>query len=48
MYTVSVTDNNEDWYGVYAIYTDSKGLADSPWPKFQHDNQNSGNYNHKK
>ena len=28
---------------VYAIRSDSKGLADSPWPKFQHDNQNTGN-----
>lgn len=27
---------------VYAIRSDSKGLADSPWPKFQHDNQNTG------
>ncbi|KLO21594.1 hypothetical protein X275_08630 [Marinitoga sp. 1197] len=33
---------------LYAIYTTSKGLADSPWPKFQHDNQNTGNYNHEK
>jgi len=27
---------------VYAVHSDSKGLADSPWPKFQHDNQNTG------
>jgi len=27
---------------VYAIRSDSKGLADSPWPKFAHDNQNTG------
>ncbi|MBA7595857.1 putative protein YxaL [subsurface metagenome] len=27
---------------VYAIRSDSKGLASSPWPKFQHDNQNTG------
>lgn len=26
----------------YAIRSDSKGLASSPWPKFQHDNQNTG------
>jgi outer membrane protein assembly factor BamB len=28
---------------LYAIYTDSPGLADSPWPKLQHDNKNTGN-----
>lgn len=27
---------------VYAIRSDSKGLARSSWPKFQHDNQNTG------
>ncbi len=27
---------------LYAIYSDSRGLANSPWPKFQHDNQNTG------
>jgi outer membrane protein assembly factor BamB len=27
---------------VYAIRSSSKGLADSPWPKFAHDNQNTG------
>lgn len=26
----------------YAIRSDSKGLVSSPWPKFQHDNQNTG------
>jgi len=29
---------------LYAIYTEGVGLANSPWPKFKHDNQNSGNY----
>jgi len=28
---------------VYAIYTQSTGLADSPWPKFGKNNQNQGN-----
>lgn len=28
---------------LYALYSDSKGLADSPWPKFRHDNRNTGN-----
>jgi outer membrane protein assembly factor BamB len=27
---------------LYCIYTESGGLADSPWPKFQHDLQNTG------
>ena len=27
---------------LYALYSDSMGLADSPWPKFRHDNQNTG------
>ena len=27
---------------LYAIRSESKGLADSPWPKFRHDNQNTG------
>ena len=27
---------------LYAFATSSEGLADSPWPKFQHDNQNTG------
>jgi hypothetical protein len=27
---------------LYAIRIDSRGLADSPWPKFHHDNQNTG------
>ncbi|GAB6188819.1 hypothetical protein JCM30566_05580 [Marinitoga arctica] len=30
---------------LYAIYTMSKGLANSSWPRFQHNNKNSGNYN---
>ena len=29
---------------LYAIRSESKGLADSPWPKFRHDNQNTGRY----
>ena len=32
--------------GLNAIYSESKGLLDSPWPKFGHDNQNTGNYLH--
>lgn len=28
---------------VYALITDSHGLRDSPWPKFQRDSRNSGN-----
>ncbi|TKJ43277.1 cell surface protein [candidate division TA06 bacterium B3_TA06] len=32
---------SKDGY-LYAIHSDSKGLADSPWPKYQHDNQNTG------
>ncbi|MFZ5515695.1 MAG: PQQ-binding-like beta-propeller repeat protein [Candidatus Zhuqueibacterota bacterium] len=27
---------------LYAIPSNSSGLANSPWPKFQHDNQNTG------
>ena len=27
---------------LYALYSDSMGLADSPWPKFHHDSQNTG------
>ena|GEM_PF-1946815 len=27
----------------YAIYTGSGGLDNSPWPKYRHDNQNTGN-----
>ncbi|TKJ37218.1 hypothetical protein CEE36_11180 [candidate division TA06 bacterium B3_TA06] len=27
----------------YAVYTGSHGLANSPWPRFRHDNQNTGN-----
>ena len=29
---------------LYAIYIESAGLANSPWPKFRHDGQNTGNY----
>lgn len=29
--------------GLHAFYTYSQGLADSPWPKYCHDNQNTGN-----
>lgn len=28
---------------LYAIEGESVGLADSPWPRYQHDNQNTGN-----
>lgn len=34
---------SEDNY-IYAIRSESKDLADSPWPKFQHDNKNTGRY----
>lgn len=27
---------------IYAIKSTSKGIADSPWPKYKHDNQNTG------
>jgi len=30
---------------LHALYSDSPGLADSPWPKFMHDSRNSGNVN---
>jgi len=30
-------------YDIYAIYSESRGLANSPWPKYRHDNQNTGN-----
>lgn len=29
---------------LYAIYIESTGLANSPWPKFRHNGQNTGNY----
>lgn len=29
---------------LYAIQSSSFGLSWSPWPKFQHDNQNTGRY----
>ena len=29
---------------LYAINSSSKGLANSPWPKYNHDNQNTGNF----
>lgn len=28
---------------LYAMYSESNGLADSPWPKYMHDNRNTGN-----
>ncbi len=28
---------------LYAIHSENTGLANSPWPKFGHDNSNSGN-----
>jgi len=31
---------------LYAIQTESKGLANSSWPKFRHDNKNTGNVNY--
>ena len=35
-------------FDLYAVTSASEGLANSSWPKFSHDNQNSGNYNHEK
>ncbi|MDN5325305.1 MAG: hypothetical protein PWP02_1024, partial [Thermosipho sp. (in: thermotogales)] len=35
-------------FDLYAVTSASEGLANSPWPKFSHDNQNSGNFNHEK
>lgn len=29
-------------YHLYAVKSESGGLANSPWPKYQHDNQNTG------
>ena len=37
------TKNNDNNY-LYAITSSSKGLANSPWPKLHHDNQNTGNF----
>ena len=34
------TDNSK----LYALYSSSNGLANSPWPKYQHDNSNSGHF----
>lgn len=34
-----------DWKYLYAIKSTSMGLANSPWPKFQKDNKNTGNVN---
>ena len=33
-------------YTLYAILSSSLGLADSPWPRFQQNNQNTGRYNY--
>ncbi|HPC38611.1 MAG TPA: PQQ-binding-like beta-propeller repeat protein [Exilispira sp.] len=32
---------------IYAIGSSSKGLVNSPWPKFHKDNKNTGNFNAK-
>ncbi|MCP4413509.1 MAG: PQQ-like beta-propeller repeat protein, partial [Gammaproteobacteria bacterium] len=32
-------------YNVYALYSECGGLANSPWPKYRHDNRNTGNVN---
>ncbi len=29
---------------IYALSTDNHGLADFPWPKFRHNNKNTGLY----
>lgn len=34
---------SDDGY-LYAIKSSSLGLAKSPWPKFHHDNKNTGQY----
>ncbi len=31
---------------IYAVYGESGGLANGPWPRFRHDNQNTGNASH--
>ena len=36
------TDNNEGYGYLYAIQTESKRLADTPWPKFKCDLKNTG------
>lgn len=36
------TSTNSQEGAVYAIKTDSTGLADAPWPKFQNNNKNTG------
>jgi outer membrane protein assembly factor BamB len=45
----SVTKDGTVYFGsnsstLYAIYSSSNGLANSPWPKFQHDNFNRGQF----
>jgi len=30
-------------HSLYALHSEGGGLADSPWPKYRHDNRNSGN-----
>lgn len=41
----SVNNETNVWTGKhYALYSSSAGLAKSPWPRFQHDNQNTGRY----
>ena len=47
----SIWDDGTIYFGsrdnkLYAIYNDNEGLANTPWPKFHHDNYNTGNYNH--
>ena len=35
-------ETRESWGYFYAVQTESLGLADSAWPKYSHDNQNTG------
>jgi len=45
-----IVDDGTIYVGVnqnlYAIISSSHGLADSPWPRFQQNNQNTGRYNY--
>lgn len=41
------TTLQDEWLGtLHAIQTESYGLATPVWPKFRHDNLNTGDYNH--
>jgi len=43
----AIADDGTIYFGcddgkVYAVYSDSPGLANSPWPKYRHDKRNTG------